>query len=61
MYLAPAVLLFQTAARSKQGMVVFFPSNSYAEQATEHWQRSGTLAAFEQHKRVFRCVPFMLM
>jgi len=35
-------------------MVVFFPSNSYAEQATEHWQLSGALAAIGQHKRVFR-------
>lgn len=40
-----------------QGLVVFFPSFSYTEQACAHWQRSGALAALEKHKRVFRWAP----
>ena len=38
----------------RQGLVVFFPSFSYAEEALGHWQRSGALAALSQHKQVFR-------
>ena len=46
----------QSGCMSWQGLVVFFPSFSYAEQALGHWERSGALAAFCQHKQVFRSV-----
>ena len=38
----------------RQGLVLFFPSFSYAEEAMGHWQHSGALAAMRKHKEVFR-------
>jgi hypothetical protein len=44
----------------RQGLVVFFPSFGYAEEAMSHWQRSGALAAFGKHKQLFRWLLYRL-
>ena len=37
-----------------QGVVVFFPSFSYADEVYEHWQASGALKSLSNKKHVFR-------
>ena len=37
-----------------QGLVVFFPSFAYAEQAARHWRASGDWARLSARKRVFQ-------
>ena len=37
-----------------QGVVVFFPSFSYADEVYEHWQASGALRRLSNRKHVFR-------
>ena len=37
-----------------QGVVAFFPSFAYADQAAQRWEATGALAALGGRKRVFR-------
>jgi len=37
-----------------QGVVVFFPSFTYADEVYEHWQASGALSSLSNKKHVFR-------
>ena len=37
-----------------QGVVVFFPSFSYADEVYEHWQASGAFRSLSNKKHVFR-------
>jgi len=41
-------------ARTPQGVVAFFPSFAYADQAAQRWAATGALAALAARKRVFR-------
>ena len=50
---APAVAC-PGCARTPQGVVAFFPSFAYADQAAQRWEATGALAALAARKRVFR-------